>query len=159
MQIREQGQQVQLIRSTYDSTKKRCTQSVICHFKRSYDYSSAILTYYLSAEQIALLSEDEVSQVSAWLKQKSDKGLSDGMKLTIQLADRMINSITDAILSESPENYDKILSAELTDDKATKIYDAIDKLKKALRKKGFVRAKKSVQVDGGSDEPASIPGM
>jgi len=152
MQIREQGRQVQLIRSPYDSTKKRCVQTVFCHFKRSYKYLSADMNDYLSAEQIALLSDDEKKQLSDWLKARTDKDLTDDRRLRIRIADKIIDALTDAILSYDPAKDDNILSAD--------IYDAIDRLKKAMKKKGLARVKKIAQEEPDrTDDPATIPGM
>lgn len=160
MQIREQGQQVQLIRSHYDSTKKRCVQTVFCHFKRSYKYLSADMNDYLSAEQIVLLSDDEKKQLSDWLKSKSDKDLTDQRMYTILLADKTINLLADAILSYEPTKDDSMLSADLKEVDSTKIYDAIDRLKKAMKKKGLARVKKIAQEEPDrTDDPATIPGM
>lgn len=145
MQIREQGKQVQLIRSIYDPTKKRCNQSVFCHFPRRYAYLSASLTDYLSAEQIELLSADEAKLLSDWLKTKSDKNLSDDREFRIRLADSTIDLLADAISS-----------AGLTEDSATKIYESIDRLKKAIKKSGFSKKRKCVS---GGQSDATIPGM
>jgi len=160
MQIREQGRQVQLIRSPYDSTKKRCVQTVFCHFKRSYKYLSADMNDYLSAEQIALLSDDEKKQLSDWLKARTDKDLTDDRRLRIRIADKIIDALTDAILSYDPAKDDNVLSADLSEVDVAKIYGAIDRLKKAMKKKGLARVKKIAQEEPDrTDDPATIPGM
>jgi hypothetical protein len=107
---------------------------------------------YLSAEQIALLSDDEKKQLSDWLKARTDKDLTDDRRLRIRIADKIIDALTDAILSYDPAKDDNILSAD--------IYDAIDRLKKAMKKKGLARVKKIAQEEPDrTDDPATIPGM
>ena len=125
MQIREQGRQVQLIRSPYDSTKKRCVQKVVHTFKQQYSYLSDDITQYLSAEQVADLSEDEKKTLSDWLKTKADKILADDRKYSIIWADGQISKSADAISSDG-------VDAE----RAAKIWEAIEKLSKALKKSG-----------------------
>jgi hypothetical protein len=129
MQIREQGRQVQLIRSPYDSTKKRCVQKVVHTFKRQYIYLSDDVTKYLSAEQVEDLSDDEKKTLSDWLKAKADKGSADDRRVSIAYADRQIVKAADAISSDG-------VSAE----QAAKIWEAIEKLSKALKKAGHPRS-------------------
>ena len=129
MQIREQGRQVQLIRSPYDSTKKRCVQKVVHTFKQQYSYLSDDITKYLSAEQVADLSDDEKKTLSDWLKARADKTSADDRKYSISGADRQISKSADAISSDG-------VSAE----QAAKIWEAIEKLSKALRKSGHPRS-------------------
>ena len=129
MQIREQGRQVQLIRSPYDSTKKRCVQKVVHTFKQQYSYSSDDVTKYLSAEQVADLSDDEKKTLSDWLKARTDKTTADARKYSISYADSHISKSADAISSDG-------VSAE----QAAKIWEAIEKLSKALKKSGHPKS-------------------
>jgi hypothetical protein len=129
MQIREQGRQVQLIRSPYDSTKKRCVQKVVHTFKQQYRYLSDDITKYLSADQVSDLSDDEKKTLSDWLRAKSDKESADDRKTSINLADWRISQSADAISSDG-------VSAE----QATKIWEAIEKLSKALKRSGHPRS-------------------
>ena len=129
MQIREQGQQVQLIRSPYDSTKKRCVQKVAHTFKKRSSYSSDDITEYLSAEKIADLSDSEKKTLSDWLKDRADKKTADDRKNSIIHAYINISKLADAILSD-------YVSAE----QAEKIWLAIEKLSKALKKSGHPRS-------------------
>jgi hypothetical protein len=128
MQIREQGKQVQLIRSPYDSTKKRCVQKVVHTFKQRYSYSSDDVNRYLSAEQVADLSDDEKKTLSDWLKAKTDKTTADDRKYSISYADSHISKAADAISSDG-------VSAE----QAAKIWEAMTTLSKALKKSGHPR--------------------
>jgi len=129
MQIREQGQQVQLIRSPYCKEKKRCVQKVVHTFKRQYYYSSDDVSKYLSVDQVADLSDDEKKKLSDWLKAKADKTSADDRAYSISRADRQISKAADAILSDG-------VSAE----QAVEIWAAIEKLSKALRKSGHPRS-------------------
>lgn len=124
MQIREQGQQVQLIRSPYDKTKKRCVQKVAHHFPKQYAYLSADINQYLSAEQVSDLSDDEKQTLSDWLKERADKALADGRRYKISGADRTLSDLADAILSDG-----------VTPEQAAKITEGLAKVSKALKKK------------------------
>ena len=125
MQIREQGRQVQLIRSPYDKSKKKCVQKVVHKFERRYEYPSADISNYLSPDQIADLSDDEAKTLSEWLKSKVDKKQADDRKYSIEYADNYISKAGDAILSDG-------VSAE----KAKQIWEAMEKLGKTLKKAG-----------------------
>jgi cell division septation protein DedD len=125
MQIREQGKQVQLIRSPYDKEKKRCVQKVAHTFKQQHKYLSDDITKYLSAEQLADLSDDEKKTLSDWLKAKTDKTKADDCMINIMTADRLLS-----------QSADSILSAGVSAEKAAAIWAAMDKMSKALRKAG-----------------------
>ena len=129
MQIREQGKQVQLIRSPYAKDKKRCVQQVFLTFQRSYEYAADV-SKYLSADEIKELSADEIKTLSDWLTVRADKTSADRRLLYISLADTRISAIADAILSDG-----------IDADQAEKVYAALDKLQKILRKAGHTRKK------------------
>jgi hypothetical protein len=146
MQIREQGRQVQLIRSPYDPEKKRCIQKVAHTFKQQYQYLSADLKEYLSDEQIADLSDNEKAKLSDWLKTKADRISADDRKSKISYSDRYISLVADAISSDG-----------LDSAQALKIWLSIEKLSKVLKKSGHPRsAAKGVQV---SPAPADQAGL
>lgn len=128
MYIREQGKKVQLLRSPYDPVKKRCVQKLAHSFPRSYYYSSAELDKYLSAEQIADLSDDEKKELTAWLSERSDKNLADTRKQSIDSAPYYTNQLADNISSDV---------VELSEKQAARIWDAMDKLAKAMKKAGY----------------------
>ena len=129
MQIREQGRQVQLIRSPYDSVKKRCVQKVVHTFKKQYIYSSDDITEYLSVQQVEDLSDDEKKTLSVWLATKADKMSADVRRNRIILADTTIEGLADAISSDG-----------VSADQALKIWEAIDKLSKVLKKTGYPKS-------------------
>ena len=129
MQIREQGRQVQLIRSPYDPVKNRCVQKVVHTFKQQYSYSSDDITEYLSVQQVEDLSDDEKKTLSVWLATKADKMSADVRRNRIILADTTIEGLADAISSDG-------VSAE----RASEIWEAIDKLSKVLKKTGYPKS-------------------
>lgn len=146
MQIREQGRQVQLIRSPYDPVKKRCTQKVVATFKQHYSYSSVDINKYLSAEQLLILTDDEKKTLSDWLINKSTAIASGDRSHIISAADRSIGRIADAILADGIPAY-----------QAAKIYEAMDKLAKALKKMGHPRsALKPVKAPAGQPGQAAL---
>jgi hypothetical protein len=142
MQIREQGKQVQLIRSPYDKTKKRCVQKVAHIFPRQYFYSSDDITTYLSAEQIADLSDDEKKTLSDWLKGRADKSAADNRRNRIISADISLSALADAILSDG-----------VTDEQAAAIVEGLAKVAKALKKSGHKSSKKKPEAPA----PAVVP--
>jgi hypothetical protein len=146
MQIREQGQQVQLIRSPYDKDKKRCVQKVFMKFERSHSYDANV-NKYLSDNQIKELSADEIKTLSDWLTAKADKLAADVRKSSIFSAEYSISRLADAILSD---NVDAA--------KASEIYAAMDVLAKALKKMGHERPKKlsAKRIDKLADKQASL---
>lgn len=143
MQIREQGKKVQLIRSPYDREKKRCVQVVAHTFERRYSYSSADLSIYLSAEQLADLSDSERAQLSDWIKAKADKQTADGRKNAIMFADVSIIRAADAILSDGVDEA-----------QAAKIWGAVERLGRALKKAG--RPRSSTRATA---VPVPVPGQ
>lgn len=142
MQIREQGKQVQLIRSPYDKTKKRCVQKVVHIFQRQYVYLSDDITKYLSAEQIADLSDDEKKTLSDWLRARADKSSADGRRIKISYADKNLSDLADAILSDG-----------VTDEQAAAIVEGLAKVAKALKKSGHKSSKKKPEAPA----PAVVP--
>lgn len=129
MQIRIQGKQVQLIRSPYCKEKKRCVQKVAHTFKDPIVFSSDDLNTYLSAEQLADLSDDEKKTLSDWLRDKVDKSSAADRRFFISWADKNIIKSADAILSDGVDA-----------DQAGKIWEAIERLSKALKKSGHPRS-------------------
>lgn len=146
MQIREQGRQVQLIRSPYDKEKKRCVQKVVHTFQQRYSYSPDDLTKHLSADQLADLSDDEKKTLSDWMKAKTDKVLADGRKIKIIYADTELSAMADAILSDG-----------VSDEQAAKIFEGLAKVSKALRKAGHKAPKKAPPA--AAPAPAVAPGQ
>lgn len=129
MQIRIQGKQVQLIRSPYCKEKKRCVQKVAHTFKDPIIFSSDDVNTYLSAEQVADLSDDEKKTLSDWLREKADKCSAADRRFFISWADKNIIKSADAIFSDG-------VDAE----QAAKIWEAMERLGKALKKSGHPKS-------------------
>ena len=129
MQIREQGKQVQLIRSPYDPAKKRCVQKVAHTFERQHSYLSDDVNKYLSAEQVADLSDDEKKTLSAWLKVRADKRMAYDREAAIRYAHIHIISAADAISSDG-----------VSADQAAIMWEAMDRLGKSLKKAGHPKS-------------------
>lgn len=129
MQVREQGRQVQLIRSPYDSVKKRCVQKVVATFKQSYFYSSVNINDYLSASQLLILTDGEKKTLSDWLINKSTAVASTNRASVVSESDKFIGRLTDAILADGIPAY-----------QAAQVYAEMDKLAKALKKMGHPRS-------------------
>lgn len=125
MQIREQGKQVQLIRSPYDKEKKRCVQKVAHTFQQHHVYSSDNINDYLSVEQVNDLSDDEKKTLSDWLRAKADKSAADGRRNKIIYADNYLTLLADAISTDG-----------INSEKAAKIFEAMAAVTKALKKQG-----------------------
>lgn len=142
MQIREQGRQVQLIRSPYDSIKKRCVQKVVHTFEKQSFYQPDGMNKYLSAKQLSDLSDDEKKTLSDWLKAKADKKAADNRASSIRESDANLIALADAILADG-------VSAE----QAAVIWESIEKLSKALKKAGH--PKSSLKASGA---PQTQPG-
>ncbi len=148
MQIREQGKQVQLIRSPYDAARKRCVQHVAHKFERRIQYLSADPADYLSAEQIADLSADEKQTLSDWLRAKADKRAADDRSYAIRLADSHIIRLADAILS------DGLIDSQHAD----RIWGAVSKLEKALKKSGHPRPRRG-RAPATAPDQDDLPGL
>lgn len=130
MQIRVQGQQVQLIRSPYDAIKKRCVQKVVHTFQKHDNYLSANIDDYLSDEQREDLSSEEKQLLHSWLRDRFYSHQANERKESIRLAYANIVKTSAAILADGIE-----------DENAQSIYEAIDILRSALKKKGHKKNK------------------
>ncbi len=131
MQIREQGRQVQLIRSPYDKDKKRCVQKVVHTFQQLHSYPTHDITKYLSAAQVADLSADERKTLSGWLLAKADKELAVARRHAIDYVDRQMNNAVDAISAD-------VLSVSA--ERAAAIWESIEKLSKTLKRAGHPKS-------------------
>jgi len=125
MQIREQGRQVQLIRSPYDKEKKRCVQKVVHAFKQQPYYSAQDLTRYLSAEQLADLSDDEKRTLGVWLQNKIDARAAAGRETAVSIVSTYASRAAEAISSGR---------VPVTTEQAAEMWEAMGQLAKALKK-------------------------
>ena len=130
MVIREQGRQVQLLRSPYDKEKQRCIQKIFMTFERREIYATGNLADYLAPEQIEQLTPEERQKLVSWLYTKEYQ--------------RKSNQAANALASVSETLVQAAQGAKndytfLNESSAQKIYSAMDDLQKWLRKKGYTR--------------------
>lgn len=155
MQIREQGNAVQLIRTPYDKVRKRCYQKVAFSFKQHHSYLSDD-GEYLSADRMTLkrpgtasaedaglgdagaLTDDEQKKLSAWLRAKADQISAGNRQSAISNLGAELGRSASAIAKDG-------VSAE----QAATIWKAIEQLSKALKRSGNPKsAKAPVAADG-----------
>lgn len=123
MQFRIQGKQLQMIRSVYDTAKKRCIQSVIHTVPR---YTDKIT----SDEQIKNLTDNEKEELSAYLTKTADEKLAFERRIKIAGVGVNFKSLTDAILS-----------VKLTEEQSASIWSGLSDVQKALKKSGYQKPK------------------
>lgn len=123
MQIREQGRQIQCIRSTYEKEKGRSRQRVVATLKR---WETA-----LPAEGIGELTEAERQELAAWLAERQEKSQADSRGYAVVTAAGSINRIAAAISA----------GVEATPEQAAATWKALAELAKALRKAGHPKPK------------------
>lgn len=166
MQIRIQGRQVQLIRSPYDSTKKRCVQQVIHSFDAGiadkFNPDQPNLDKFLSAQPGRLIKVGK-----KWVEGKAGKTaacppLTDVERgelveyLTKCHADRVAAHLDISV--QMIDDYairaaDKIATDGIEKDRAEKIWTALVRLEKALKNAGFPKsAMKPGKADKAGDE-------
>jgi len=132
MQIREQGKQVQLIRSTYNKELKRSEQKVVVHFARSYIYPSSA-DGILSAEQLAVLSDEERGELSAWLSERAEKAAKEDLQRALTYGSHTIQRCISALES----------GMTLEPEKAEILFAATVELQKRMKKLGLVPPRNS----------------
>jgi hypothetical protein len=130
MIIREQGRQVQLIRSPYNKDLKRCIPHVFMNFPKRERYESAYLDDYLTQEQKEELTEQEKDKLQTWFIKKEIARKS----ATSENALASVESVLREAAKGAKNDY-----SFLNNGKALAIYEAIDELQKQLRKKGYTR--------------------
>lgn len=123
MQIREQGKQIQLIRSTYNPEKKRCEAKVIGHLNRWSDEKP-------SDDLLAILSDEERAELDKFLSDRADEKASANRMLYARVVGSTFSSLCDSVAVMTPEQ-------------AAQAYEGMDRLKKALRKAGHKRLVKT----------------
>lgn len=129
MYVRHQAGSTLLIRTKYDATIGRGTQSVFAKFK---DATTA------PADVRALCTSAELAQLDDYLATKLAVVTAQEHQLSLQIGHRSIDRITDAVASLSAEtNAEKI---------ATQLWASSLKLQKALKTAGFPRPVKPAKA-------------
>lgn len=142
MQIREQGRQLQCIRTEYVPEKKRTYGRVVAKQDR---YLSTI-----TDEVRQLLTKEEVDELETYLSKRKEKQSVDRMRsemLTVE------HSMRQAAMALSVDE----LKSELSSDEADEIYRGMEELTKALRKAGFKRPVKAKATKAADDKTAQLP--
>ena len=136
MIIREQGQQLQLIRSPYDPAKKRCTQKVIATFEKRFTYD---MDKILSDDKLnniiygdKHLSDDERKKLTEWLQARVDSAVKFSAETAVRYAKGRITEIAAALASDA---------VVLDQAGAEAIYAAMDALTAALKARKLKRPK------------------
>lgn len=119
MQIREQGKQVQLIRSTYDKDKKRNVAKVVTHFPRYTDENP-------SADVWGVLTDEEKVQLQEWLDERAAKKAETDKNRSARIAPNIVGGLIPAADLMTPEV-------------AAQVWEQLGKLQKALKKAGHKR--------------------
>ena len=124
MQFREQGKQVQCIRSTYSSEHKRSQQKVVAAFDR---YATTLPT-----AEIAALTDQERSELTAWFEARDTEKRALRHASLARTAAGTLTPVADAISAVG-----KTMSA--ADAAAT--WAALDQVAQALRQTGHAKPK------------------
>lgn len=122
MQIREQGRKIQLIRTHYIAAKKRTEGKVFGRFEKH------LTTIPDSIRQ--QLSKPEVSQLENYLSERRKQ-------THVELCKNALSSCSAALRLAAKSLAVPEAMAELDTTAAQEIFEAISRLKKALRKSGF----------------------
>lgn len=150
--IREQGRQVQLVRSVYSKEKVRSLQQVFMTFERRERYETTVISDYLTQEQIEQLTEPERQKLSFWLYKKEDE------RKRSQTSSALAAIAETLKLAAQGARTDYTFLNETT---ALSIYSSMDELQKQLRKKGYTRPAQvkaeQVEPEQPKEEPAPPP--
>lgn len=128
MQIRVQANKIQLIRSVYNSTTKRCDQKLIGTRDKNCNNELLLKNGYQ-------LRPEEFLQWDKWVYDEQIGNEASKREMCILFSVDTIIEITDAI-REDPDLLDGC--------KALKIYRGLDNLAKILKKNGFKHPNKLV---------------
>lgn len=134
MQIRELRTVYQLIRTTYDETRKRGVEKMLCSFPKDAP---------VMPEQVkSTLNEKELKQLEDWFQareEKRNKELEE-MKWSRKLYQLRCAAL---VLSEFRDALkDPTVVEEFTSEHASELWSELDATRSALRKAGFSKPKK-----------------
>lgn len=139
MQIREQGRQLQCIRTEYVPEKKRTYGRVVAKQNR---YLSTI-----TDEVRQLLTEEEVDELETYLSKREERESVARMKGALSTVNYYMSQA--AIALSVDELKDDLGSGEVE-----AIYRGMEELTKALRKAGFKRPVKAKATKAADDKTA-----
>lgn len=127
MQIREKGRKVLCIRTEYVPEKKRT-------FGRTVASQESFLST-VSDEVRQQLTKEEVDQLQEWLSERDKAREVDSLKTRLSMVGRWMESAADALEVDD-------LREGLSADQADAIWEAHERLSKALRRHGFKKPQK-----------------
>lgn len=130
MQFREKGKKVLCIRSEYVPEKKRTIGVTVASQEK---YMTTV-----SEEVCRQLEKEEVDQLKKWLSDREEKETVDRLSGSLSIARPVMSKAADALAVDS-------LRDGLSEEQASEIWEAHEKLSKALKKAGF---KKPVKPKG-----------
>lgn len=119
MQIREKGKKVLCIKTQYDPDKKRTYGRTVASQDKS--LTSA------SEEVCRHLKKEEVDQLNSWLSEREKEKSAVSRRVGLLLCNDYMANAADALDDGS----------ELSDEHAAEIIEAMNRLKKSLRKRGY----------------------
>lgn len=131
MQIRELKTVYQLIRTTYDETRKRGVEKMLCSFPRD--------ALALPEQVKSALNEKELKQLEEWFQAREDKRMKEieDMKWSRKLYQLRCAAL---VLSEFREALkDPSVVVEFTAEHANELWSELDAARSALRKAGFAK--------------------
>ena len=128
MQLREKGRRILILRSEYVPEKKRTIARTVGSISRGQTT--------VPEDVRSKLTENEAADVQEQLRQRSEKRSAETARLNVKWMGKDIERLAESVEDDQ--------GAEALDDKSAQAaYAAIDRLQKALRKRGYTRPKAS----------------
>lgn len=138
MQFREKGKKLLCIRSEYVPEKKRTVGVTVASQDK---YLSTV-----SEEVCRQLEKEEVDQLKEWLSKRTEKWSVDRLSSQLSIIHVQMAKAAEALDDDRLEN-------SLSNERAAEIWEAHEKLSKALKKAGFKKpAKPKKQTVKESDD-------
>jgi len=142
MQIREKGRKVLCIRTEYVPEKKRT-------FGRTVASQESYLST-VSKEVRQQLSEEEVDQLKKWLSEREANEAVDSLERKLSIVASVMTGAADALEVDS-------IREGLSAEQADAIWQAHERLSKALRRHGFKKPKAPAKPR--AEQQSSLPLM
>ncbi len=132
MQIRVRGRRLEFLRSEYLPGKKRSTQKLLGSMD-AYGYATVIPQALREK-----MTEEEIAQVEAYFQKEREDREARSVRYALTSAGASLREMARAIEEQ------EVIAPE----KAAEVYAGLDQVAKALRKKGFARAKIRAEQKG-----------
>lgn len=134
MQIREKGKKVLLIKTEYDSSKKRTFGKTVASQNIGLSTVSKEIRQLSEDESVDTITKKDVDQLRTWLAEREYNQEVNSLKLHLSTFDHSANKAAEALSVER-------LKDGLSKEKADEIWLALDRMSKAMRKAGFKKPK------------------